>query len=779
MNMIEISVKELIAFVLRSGDIDQRFSATSQTRAMDGIKAHQAVQKEYTIFDRAEVFFKDTTDMADITFHVQGRADGVLKTDTGYAIDEIKSTDHPMKEIVGALTELHWAQAKCYGYFLAKQMPLDAIDIQLTYYHIETKEIKRFKKTFDFEDLQDFYFDVLSRYVKITKWRLAHLEERRDTLQALSFPFASYRKGQRELAEAVYTSILRRHHLFVEAPTGIGKTVSTLFPMLKAMGEGHLEQAFYLTARSTQKAVALRTLGSLQRRGAKLISLEITAKEKICLNDKVSCNPKDCPYAKGHYDRINDALLEILKEAEMLDADEIQEAAEKYRVCPFELSLDLALFSDCIVCDYNYVFHPQMYLRRFFDMKIRPYGFLIDEAHNLIDRGRDMYTAHLDGNLFNDVIGVLPEEYSFVMKSMFKVMKKLDVLFVGDQKHTVETYPDDFYYPLRKVMKDVEVYLAKEGEREEYDMVLEFYFALHRFTGILERYTDGFTTIVDPVEYTLTLFCLDTSEVLREAIMRARTAVFFSATLSPLHFYKRMLGGREESFVLQLASPFPQEKLWLGEMPLSTRYKDRGRTVPEIARALAAFTTAKPGNYLLFFPSYAYLNQVQSEYEQLCPDQEIVVQEPGLSEDARQKFLGQFTTQSTKVGFCVLGGVFSEGIDLIGDRLIGAAVVSVGIPGISYERDRIRDYFEHKEGAGYLYAYVYPGLVKVLQAAGRVIRTEVDRGAVLLVDDRYEKDPYPALYPPHWTGLHGVSLEALPVELDEFWNAEGEQNGET
>ena len=774
MNMIEISVKELIAFVLRSGDIDQRFSATSQTRAMDGIKAHQAVQKEYTIFDRAEVFFKDTTDMADITFHVQGRADGVLKTDTGYAIDEIKSTDRPMKEIVGALTELHWAQAKCYGYFLAKQMPLDAIDIQLTYYHIETKEIKRFTKTFDFEDLQDFYFDVLSRYVKITKWRLAHLEERRDTLQAFSFPFASYRKGQRELAEAVYTSILRRHHLFVEAPTGIGKTVSTLFPMLKAMGEGHLEQAFYLTARSTQKTVALRTLGSLQRKGAKIIPIEITAKEKICLNDKVSCNPKDCPFAKGHYDRINDALLAILKEAEMLDGDAIQEAAEKYQVCPFELSLDLALFSDCIVCDYNYVFHPQMYLRRFFDMNIRPYGFLIDEAHNLIDRGRDMYTAPLDGNLFNDVIGVLPEEYSFVMKSMFKVMKKLDMLFVGE-KRTSPMNPEELYYPLRKVMKDLEVYLAKEHARDEYDQVLEFYFHLYRFTGILERYTDGFTSIIDPDIYTLTLFCMDTSEVLREAINRARSAIFFSATLSPLPFYKRMLGGREESFVLQLPSPFAKENLWLAYAPISTKYKDRVRTAPMIAKLLATFVEKKKGNYLFFFPSYAYMEQVQAEFETLTR-LEVVPQSRGLTEEERVQFLGQFTTKSEKIGFCVLGGVFSEGIDLIGERLIGAAVVSVGIPGISYERDRIRDYFQEKEQAGYLYAYLYPGLVKVLQGAGRVIRTEEDTGAVLLVDDRYGEDPYPSLYPPHWSAIAQVEDESLQ-SLEAFWNTvEGREN---
>lgn len=772
MQKIQMSVLELITFVLRSGDIDTRFSSTA--RAVDGIRAHQAVQKEYEPSDRAEVFFKDETVFEEILFVTQGRADGVLFRGDRVIIDEIKSTGRHPDELAGALTETHWGQAKCYAYFYAKAHKRATMDVQLTYYQIETGEIRRFLQSFSWEELEAFYLDTLQRYMAFVRWRIAHEAARTRSLQALRFPFPAYRTGQKELAYAVYESVRRGHHLFAEAPTGIGKTISTLFPMLKAMGEGLLDKVFYLTARSTAKGIALQTMDTLQRRGADAIAIDITAKEKICLNDKVACNPVDCPYAKGHYDRINEALLAGLQEARFFDAEEVQDHAEAHRVCPFELSLDLAVFSDVIVGDYNYAFHPLTYLKRFFEMNIRPYGFLVDEAHNLVDRGRDMFSAGLLAGDFDEAVGCLPEkEWSFVVKRLFAVMKELDTLFGGpdDSKCTVKDAPENLYFPLRRAMKDMEVFLVKAHGHEHYETLLALYFAMNRFTRIFDVYNEGYVTILDSATGEIRLYCLDTSIVLREALLRARTAVLFSATLTPLPFYKRMLGGGEESYVLRLPSPFDPDRFAIQlATGISTRYRHRSRTLLQVAEMIHTFVGEKKGNYLIFFPSYDYLNQVEAVFRKQWPDRPLLIQQGTETESERRRFLEQFKKSGETIGFAVLGGVFSEGVDLIGERLIGAAVVSVGIPGLSYERDLIRDYFEQKEKTGYAYAYLYPGLNKVLQAAGRVIRTEEDKGALLLIDDRYGNEPYPSLFPPHWKRRRVVtSVADLGTALETFW----------
>lgn len=772
MQTIHISVLELITFVLRSGDIDTRFA--SSARAVDGIRAHQAVQKEYGANDRAEVRFQDETVHEDLLFVAQGRADGVLVRDERVIIDEIKSTGRDLDELTGTLREKHWAQAKCYAWFYAKVHGREDMDVQLTYYQIDTGEIRRFSERFTYEELERFYHDALASYMAFVRWRLAHEQARTESLRALRFPFPAYRSGQKELAYAVYESIRRGHHLFTEAPTGIGKTVSTVFPMVKAMGEGLLDKTFYLTARSTAKRIALNTMDTLQRRGADLIAIDITAKEKICLNDKVACNPVDCPYAKGHYDRINACLLEVLRQSSFLDADEVRDAAESHRVCPFELSLDLSVFSDVIVCDYNYAFHPLTYLKRFFEMNLKPYGFLIDEAHNLADRARDMFSAGLFAKEFDEAVGWLEEkEWNFIVKRLFSVMKVLDRLFAdtGEGKRAVSEAPEDLYQPLRRAMKDIEVFLVKAHTHPQYEKILALYFQMNRFVRMLDLYNEGYVTIFDAEAGEVRLFCIDTSIVLREALVRARTAVLFSATLTPLAFYKRILGGQDESFVLRLPSPFDPERFRIHiASSVSTRYRHRSRTKQEVAEMIHTFVRAREGNYLIFFPSYAYLSMIEETMRARFPDLPLLVQQGTETEEERRRFLDKFTKGGAQTGFAVLGGVFSEGIDLIGERLIGVCVVSVGIPGISYERDLIRDYYEKKEGTGYAYAYLYPGLNKVLQAAGRVIRTEEDRGTLLLIDDRFSQDPYPHLFPPHWNQFQTVaSARELADSLRAFW----------
>lgn len=772
MQKIQISVVELITFVLRSGDIDSRFAST--TRAVDGIRAHQAVQKEYGPNDRAEVSFVDETEHEDLVFVAQGRADGVLIQDGRVTIDEIKSTGRDISELAGAMTEAHWGQAKCYAYYYAKAHGRSEMDVQLTYYQIETAEIRRFSRTFSYEELQQFYHDALAGYMAFVRWRLQHEQARTASLKALQFPFPAYRTGQKELAYAVYESIRRSQHLFAEAPTGIGKTISTVFPMLKAMGEALIDKVFYLTARSTAKRVALQTVDTLQRRGAEAVVIDITAKDKICLNDKVACNPVDCPYAKGHYDRINACLLDVLAEVKYLDADEIRDAAEKHRVCPFEMSLDLAVFSDVIVGDYNYAFHPQSYLRRFFEMNIRPYGFLVDEAHNLVDRGRDMFSAELNARDFDEAVGLLPEkEWNFIVKRLFSVMRLLDKVLspAAEGKRTQIEAPEELYLPMRRAMKDIEVFLVQAHAHEHYEKILALYFQMNRFTRILDLYNEGYVTIADGQTGEIRLFCIDTSIVLREALLRARTAVLFSATLTPLPFYKRLLGGKDESYILRLPSPFNPDRFAIHVADhISTRYRDRERTIPVVADLIHTFVRARAGNYLVFFPSYAYMNRLEEAYRKAYPDAVLLVQQGSETEEERRQFLEKFTRTGETTGFAVLGGVFSEGIDLIGERLIGAVVVTVGIPGLSYERDLIRDYFQTRENIGYAYAYLYPGLNKVLQAAGRVIRTEEDKGALLLIDDRFPEEPYPGLFPPHWTCIRPVSSpEDLAASLQAFW----------
>lgn len=761
--------------MLRAGDIDQRMGASA--RALEGVRAHQAVQAEYGQGDRAEVTLRDVTTIEEVTFVTQGRADGVLRGDDGrFVVDEIKSTGRSLDEMTGALSDLHWAQGMCYAHFLAKEHGLDTVDVQLTYYQIDTAEIRRFLRSFSAAELDEFFRDALQKYLVFTRKRLAHQAKRQESLARLAFPFSAYRRGQRELAEAVYSSVLRRHHLFAEAPTGIGKTMSTLFPMLKAMGEGLLDALFYLTARSTAKTVAKKALATLLKRGLVILAVDITAKEKICLNDRVSCNPVDCPYAKGHYDRVNALLLELLDHADLLDADTLRDLSEEHRVCPFELSLDIAVFADVIIGDYNYAFHPQTKLRRFFDATVRPYGFLIDEAHNLVDRGRDMHTTELRSTDFDEAVGILEDpKYKTAVRSLFRVMREMDSVYTKGEgeRFALPDGVEELYFPLRGAMKALEVFLIEEQSHERYDEILELYFSMHAFVRLLDVYGEGFTTVVDRATGSLKILCLDPSRVLRESLMAARTAVLFSATLTPLSYFKRVLGGGDESFVLRLPSPFDPDRLLIAvQNTISTRFRHRTASVEPVAKHLAALTAGKPGNYLLFFPSYAYLRSVWEVYPAQSGET-VLVQEPGASEEERERFLRQFRKDGRVTGFAVLGGVFAEGIDLIGDRLIGAAIVSVGIPGLSFERDLVRDYFAASDGMGYEYAYLLPGWNKALQAAGRIIRTEEDKGALLLIDDRYTKPPYPDLLPPHWTKQVQVgSEEALADALQMFWKEE-------
>ncbi len=774
---VKISVRNLVEYVLRSGDIDNRFQ--SMSRAVEGTLAHQMVQGLYGEKDLKEVTLKHQVQVGETLFLVEGRADGILFGEEGVVVDEIKSTTRDLKEVGEEINLRHWAQAICYAYFYGLQNELPEIIIQLTYFHLETEETKKIRRTLTFSETEQFFLDLLQKYISWASLTFSWKEERNSSIMNLDFPFPKYRRGQRDLAVAAYKTIKEGKALFAQAPTGIGKTMSVLYPAIRVMGEDSIEKIFYLTAKTITREIPLYSMQLLEERGLKAKTLVITAKEKVCLNDQVKCNPKDCPYAKGHFDRVNDAIMDIFKNENFLKRDIVLDYSRKHQVCPFEFQLDISLFSDVVICDYNYVFDPQVYLKRFFDMEKGEYVFLVDEAHNLVDRSREMFSASLEKSVLQNARRIVKDIDPKLYKTLYGIIKIINEYknnhLTGEGYYQREEITD-LYFPIKRVLASMESFLMDKREVQGYDDILDLYFQLTSFIKISDMYDDSFVTTLEDKsgDVLLRLFCVDASGHIRRALKRGISAVFFSATLTPMTYFMNLLGGGEEDYNIRLKSPFPRKNLGLMiRGNLSTRYKDREDTYREIMGMIQSFVTSKNGNYMVFFPSYVYMNKVYEEFVDNYPQIRTLIQRGAMNEKEREEFLESFQDGENLVAFAVLGGVFSEGIDLSGDRLIGAVVVGVGMPQIGFERNIIRDYFDHNLGQGFHYAYTYPGMNKVLQAVGRVIRTENDRGTVLLIDDRYLQGTYKKLMPPEWKDYGKVWGQESQVKyLREFWEGE-------
>lgn len=772
--LIKISVRNLIEFVMRSGDIDNTFK--DNTRMIEGIRAHQKIQKSYGDNYTKEYYLKDKTEYKDVTFQVEGRADGIIKNGTFYVVDEIKSTKRNLEDIDDS-NSLHWAQAMCYAYFLAKIKNLESIDIQLTYVSTEDYKIKNFNRNFSFIDLKDFYFNLLKQYIDFSKILTENIKRRDFTAENLDFPYDNYRKGQRKMAVAIYKSILDHNNLFVDAPTGIGKTISSIFPSVKAIGEGLIDKIFYLTSKSTTGNEAIKALKLLEEKGLEMLSLHITSKEKVCLNDQVKCNPSDCPFAKGHFDRVNDAIKDIISNETIIDYETLTSYSEKYRVCPFEFELDVAIYSDFIICDYNYVFDPNAYMRRFFEEVISRYIFLIDEAHNLLDRSRDMYSFKFTNKEFIELREYFDEDRDKrILSNIGDIIDEFDKNYIKFGKklnYSTKKHLDSIDEKLIKLNKCLEKFLIAEKINKNYDIILDEYFNITRYLKISDSFIDGFYNIIsyDDVEKvkTFEIKCIDPSDILKNKYKLSVSTTFFSATLSPIMFYVNILGAND-ALKLRLNSPFNADKQLIMQKSISTRYKDRSNNITNISDSINEFVKTKNGNYFIFFPSFNYLEAVAGDY-MVRYDENIIIQDRNMTKIERDNFLNKFTVKSAEVAFLVLGGIFSEGVDLVGEKLIGTMIISVGMPGVSYDRNLIKKHFDKKGLNGFDYSYTYPGINRIFQAAGRVIRSDGDYGIVYLVDDRYARNKYKMLYPRHWQNILYLNNSSNVKEItDKFWS---------
>lgn len=751
---VQLSVRTLVEYVYQSGSIDSRF--LSQSTLVEGTRIHQKVQKTYQETDQKEVYLRTEIPFQPLLFVIDGRCDGLLFRDDEIIIDEIKSFSQAFDQLPEEGYPVHWAQAKMYAYMYSKDHELADITVQLTYVHVETDAKQYYQKKFTFSELEGFAAEMVEGYAPYAMLRQKHLQNRDESIKELSFPFETYRAGQRKLAGAVYKTILEDKKLFAMAPTGIGKTISTLFPAVKAMGEGLLNRLFYLTAKTITRTTAEEAFKKMRAGGLCLNTITITAKDKICFKDETICQKDYCEYANGYYDRINEAILDILEHENGITREVLEKYAHKHKVCPFEFSIDLAYEADAVICDYNYIFDPRVSLKRLIEEQKKSTAILIDESHNLVDRGREMFSASLNKRTFlqlkRDFKGTAVYQPAANVNAWFIALKKT----ASEQSFVLEELDKSIQLLLHEFVEIAEAVLKKESSPD----LLEAYFEVKNFLKIVELLDDSYVIYVEKEknDLHLKLFCMNPANSLQKMGKGYRSLVFFSATLSPLPYYQDILGGNEEDYHLSLPSPFSSEQIDVFIKSLSTRYRDRERTKDDIVSNIRALLQNRPGNYLIFFPSYQYLITVYDQFKQEDDGTKTLIQTTGMTEEEREAFLEAFqpNQQETLLGFAVLGGIFSEGIDLIGDRLNGVVVVGVGLPQLCFERDLIKNYFNKQGKNGYNYAYVFPGMNKVLQAGGRLIRSENDHGTIVLIDDRFLQKNYYQLLPPEWK--HSASI---------------------
>lgn len=778
---IQISVRNLVEFILRSGNIDNRGARTPDHAMQEGGRIHRMIQKRMGADYHAEVSLRYLVQEENYTIKIEGRADGIIIPEPeDVTIDEIKGTYREVSRMKEAVP-VHLAQAKCYAFIYGIQNDLQRMKVRITYCNMDTEEIRYFHFAYDMKELEEWFGELLAGYRRWADFQYGWQELRGKSIKELQFPF-TYRKGQRELVTYVYQTIYHSRKLFIEAPTGVGKTISTLFPAVKAMGEGMSRKLFYFTAKTITRTVADDTLEIMRAEGLRLKSVILTAKEKICFMERAECNPDYCPYARGHYDRINDAVYDLLIHVDNFTRENIELYAGKHQVCPFEMCLDMSLFSDAVICDYNYLFDPHVYLKRFFSEGIREdYIFLIDEAHNLVDRGREMYSAVLVKEDFLALKKAVKEYDTKIYRQLERCNRELLELkrMCGDYAFETGETIAPFVTALNRLSSVMTEYLEEHENSPVKEEILAFYFEVSHFLLMNDDLGQDYviyTQMEAGGRFAIRLFCVNPARKLGECMQRGRSTILFSATLLPIQYYKRLLGGTDKDYEVYARSVFdPERKGLFIASDVTSRYARRSDAeYCNIASYIRKIISGRRGNYMVFFPSYAFLQRVYEIFESRFMEEgtECILQEEAMSETEREEFLARFEKESrtgSLAGFCVLGGIFSEGIDLKNDRLIGVIVVGTGLPLVCTEREILKKYFEEQGDNGFDYAYRYPGMNKVLQAAGRVIRTVDDVGIVALLDERFLTSPYIKMFPREWEDFGRVSLGRIEKNVEDFW----------
>lgn len=817
---VRISVRNLVEFILRSGDIDNRRSGAADNAMQEGSRIHRMLQKRMGAGYEAEVFLRYVYDTEKYQIVVEGRADGIITQEDGtVTVDEIKTTYRDVSRMK-APVPVHLAQAKVYAAIYGIQNNRDIMRIRMTYCNVETEELQYFYEENTLQELEDWLFALLAQYKKWADYEYEWRQKRQASIEGLAFPFP-YREGQKDLVSYVYQTIYHKKKLFIEAPTGVGKTISTIFPSVKAMGNGMGDKIFYLTAKTITRTVAENTFSLLREHGLQFKSVVLTAKEKICFMEEVECNPDHCPYAKGHFDRINDAVYDLLLHSQSFTREIIEEYAGKHNVCPFEFCLDMSLFADGIIGDYNYVFDPHVYLKRFFSEGIAGnYLFLVDEAHNLLERGREMYSAVLVKEEFLRLKKEIKEAQEHLLipvsemparsngrirefgpkleRQLEKCNKELLLLKRECENCRVLEYIAPFVQALMRLQETLDKYLEENDDSPVRKEILNFFFEIAHFLDIYERVDDNYVMYSqtgDDGSFLVKLFCVNPSVNLQECMARGRSTILFSATLLPIQYYKKLLGGTKEDYEVYAKTVFSPQKraLYVGS-DVTSRYTRRSsEEFYNIARYIYEIVRNRRGNYMVFFPSHAFLSEV---YECFCSrfqdeTTECIVQEEYMNEEEREIFLKRFegnvdcdfdaigmevnieeAEDRTLIGFCVMGGIFGEGIDLKHDSLIGVIVVGTGIPQVCNERELLKQFFDARGENGFDYAYRFPGMNKVLQAAGRVIRTAEDVGIIALLDERFLQPSYRRLFPREWADYKAVRQDNIASMVEDFWSTQ-------
>ena len=792
---VDLSLDELCERVFGNGsfDIGGGFG-TGKARLTPDI--YEKVRGDAQIRYRAQEKLTNTFALDGIYYTVSTEADGVIEEGGELIADEIRLVrdfDFSMPP-----REIFVARMKCCAYFLACREDMVYVRARLTYVHAESGKIRQFKYEYHTEDLRAWYVTLLRRISRAAKFQKERVENILPSAAGVAFPYGELREGQEIMIRETHRAIKQGRRLFLNAPTGTGKTVSALYPAVRALGAGLADRIFYLTAKASTRREAYRAAGKLFEAGAKLRTVVLTAKEFMCPMRKTpvgalmsGCDFKKCELAKGYYERSENAVFELLSRQNGFTPQIILEVTKKHRICPYELSLDLSEYCDIIICDYNYVFDPAVYLRRYFaeDGERGRYIFLFDEAHNLPDRARDMYSATVRRSDFERAyakidpsLRELDEAFEGAIIAL-RTKKRLcrDSLVRtadGEERgfYMSSSLPRELVDELDGFRKKVDRWLKKNSDvysDPSLDRLLE---SIRRFCTVSEYFDKRFLFYIEISggDMIFKIYCLDPSDIANTVQKRAVSSVMFSATLTPSEYFVDILGGGKSARYVSIPSPYDGERLLVMRAGyVSTKFEDRAKNVKKYVNIIAATASAKAGNYIAYFPSYQMLKEVSEEFIRRYPKVSVIIQSPNMSTGEREAFLENFKDDSgtLRIGFCVLGGSFAEGIDLPGSRLIGTVIFGVGLPGLSNENNIIRDYYDVQNGEGYDYSYTYPGMNNVLQAVGRVIRQAEDRGVAVLVDDRYLTEKYKVLYPDHWTNLDmAESAGELAEKIKNFWN---------